>query len=132
MSLASWEPQARSILRIVVGFTFSLHGFQKLLGMFGGMGAGAKAAFPSMPFFAGCIELVGGLLLLIGLLTRPAAFIACGEMAFAFFTVHFPRGPWPIKNGGELAVAYCFVFLYLFFAGAGPWSVDAAMRKTSP
>jgi len=128
--IAPSEPYARSLLRIIVGFSFSLHGFQKLFGLFGGMGgAGAKAAFLSLPWIAGCLETFGGLLLLLGLLTRPAAFILCGEMAVAYFMVHFPRGFWPLRNGGELAVLYCFVYLSLIAAGPGPWSLDHLLRK---
>ncbi len=129
---SSWEAKVRSVLRIVVGFTFSLHGFQKLLGFFGGMGgAGAKAIFPTMLWVAGALELAGGILMILGLFTRPVAFILCGEMAVAYFRVHFPRGFWPIRNGGELAVLYCFIFLYLIAAGPGSWSLDRALRKQS-
>ncbi len=128
----SFEPYARSLLRIIAGFTFSLHGMQKLLGFFGGMGgAGAKAKILSMPWIGGCLEMVGGLLILAGLFTVPVAFVLSGEMAVAYFMVHFPRGFWPIRNGGELAVLYCFVFLYLFAAGPGPISLDSVVRKKS-
>ena len=131
-ALNSWEPHARSLLRIIAGFTFSLHGFQKLFGMFGGMGGkGAAAAAFSQVWVAGVLEGVGGVLLILGLLTRPVAFLLCGEMAVAYFKSHFPRGFWPIRNGGELAVLYCFLFLYLFTAGPGPWSLDRLFRKKS-
>ncbi len=126
----TFEPLARSLLRIVSGFTFSLHGAQKILGMFGGLGGkGAVAHAFSQVWVGGMLELVGGLLLIFGLFTRPVAFILCGEMAVAYFTAHFPRGFWPIRNGGELAVLYCFLFLYLVFAGAGPWSLDRLIRR---
>jgi putative oxidoreductase len=121
----SWRPYTLSILRIVAGFTFSLHGFQKVLGLLGGMrDTGAAAHVLTLPWFAGVLELVGGLLILLGLLTRPVAFLLCGEMAVAYFMAHAPRGFWPTANGGEPAVLYCFIFLYLFTAGPGPWSVD--------
>jgi putative oxidoreductase len=124
------EPYARSILRIVVGFTFSFHGMQKILGLFGGMGgSGARAHLFTIPWIAGCLELFGGLLILLGLFTRPVVFVLCGEMAVAYFTMHFPHGFFPIRNGGELAVVYCFVYLYLFFAGPGPLSADVIIRK---
>lgn len=114
---------------MVTGFTFSLHGCQKVLGLFGGMGGHGHARLFTMPWWAGIIELVCGALLVFGLLTRIAAFIASGEMAVAYFMVHAHRGPLPIQNGGELAVVYCFLFLYLFAAGAGPLSLDFAIRK---
>ena len=118
----------RSLLRIVAGLLFSCHGAQKILGMFGGMGGtGAKAMFPSMIYSAGVLESVGGLLILFGLFTRFTAFILAGEMAVAYFTVHFQRGFWPIKNGGEPAVLYCFIFLYLAASGAGLLSLDHAI-----
>ena len=129
-AIRSLEPYARSILRIIVGFSFSLHGMQKLLGLFGGMGgSGAGAPFLSLPWVAGFLEAVGGLLILIGLFTAPVAFVLSGEMAVAYFMVHFPRGLLPIRNGGELAVLYCFVYLYLSAAGAGPLSADALVRR---
>ena len=128
-SLASY---ARSVLRIVVGITFSCHGFQKLFGFFGGLGgSGGKAQFFSLFWAAGFLESVGGVLILFGLFTSVVAFILCGEMAFAFFTVHFPHGFWPILNGGEPAVLYCFIFLYLATAGAGPLSLDQLIRGKS-
>lgn len=131
-TLASVAPYARSVMRIVVGFTYSLHGAQKLLGFFGGLGGkGATAHFLTLPWVGGCLELAGGALILIGLFTSPVAFILCGEIAVAYFKAHFPRGFFPISNGGELAVVYGFVFLYLVAAGAGPLSADAAFRRKS-
>ena len=130
MRLTSMEPFARSILRIIIGFLFSLHGFQKLFGAFGGIGGrGAKAEFFSLTWTAGCLESFGGLLILIGLFTRPTSFILSGQMAVAYFMSHAPRGFWPILNGGELAVLYCFVFLWFAAAGAGPLSVDRLIGK---
>jgi putative oxidoreductase len=132
-AIESWQPYVRSVLRIIVGFTFSLHGLQKLFGMFGGMGGtGAKAALFSLPWVAAVLETFGGLLIILGLFTSPVAFILSGEMAVGYFMMHFPKGFWPIQNGGELAVLYCFIFLYLFTAGAGPWSLDQALRKKTP
>ncbi len=130
--LKTLAPRALSVLRIMAGFTFSLHGFQKLLGLFGGMGgAGATAPFLSLVWTAGFLELLGGVLLVLGLFTRPVAFLLCGEMAVAYFRQHAPRGFWPILNGGELAALYCFVFLYLAVAGPGPVSLDRVLRKKS-
>jgi putative oxidoreductase len=112
---------------------FSLHGLQKLFGLFGGMmGSGAKATFLSLPWVGGVLEAFGGLLILLGLFTVPVAFILSGEMAVAYFMVHLSRSFWPILNGGELAALYCFVFLYLFTAGPGPWSLDQRVRKRVP
>ncbi len=117
-------------MRIVVGFTFMEHGFQKLFGLFGGVnGHGAAVHGFSLIFVAAVLESVGGPLILLGLFTRPAAFILSGEMAVAYFMVHFPRSFWPIVSGGELAVVYCFVFLYLSAAGAGPLSLDRMIWK---
>jgi putative oxidoreductase len=129
-TLSRIEPFSRSIMRIVIGFTFSCHGIEKLFGILGGMnGHGARAGMFTLMWAAGLIETIGGSLILLGMLTNVAAFILCGEMAVAYFTVHAPRGHWPVRNGGELAVVYCFVFLYFFFAGAGPLSFDRALRR---
>jgi putative oxidoreductase len=111
-------------LRVVAGLMFAVHGAQKLLGALGGQ----KVPLASLFGLAGLIELVGGLLIAIGLFTSWAAFIAAGEMAVAYFMVHFPQGFWPIQNKGELAVLYCFVFLYMASRGGGRYSVDASMR----
>jgi putative oxidoreductase len=119
---------ALSLLRMVAGFTFSLHGVQKLLGYFGGMGGGT-AHFFSLPWLAGFLETAGGALIFLGLWTSPVAFLLSGEMAVAYFMRHYPKSFWPIANGGELAVLYCFIFLFLFSAGAGPWSLDRIVRK---
>jgi len=131
-AIRSAEPWMRSVLRIVVGFTFSLHGFQKLFGLLGGPGGhGGHVPLFSLIGLAGILECFGGVLLVLGLFTVPVAFILSGEMAVAYFRVHFPRGFFPIQNGGELAVVYCFVFLYLFMAGGGPLSADRLIRKKS-
>src|SRR3982750_719441 len=119
----SWAPRLRSVLRIITGFLFAAHGAQKLLGFPAPMQGGT---IPPMSLFGagGILELVGGLLILVGLFTRPVAFILAGEMAVAYFMVHAPGGFWPLLNKGEAAVLYCFVFLYLVVAGGGAWSVD--------
>src|ERR1044071_552283 len=107
VNLGRVEPYALSLLRVVAGFTFSLHGLQKLFGAFGGLGGhGAAAHITSLFGIAGILETVGGILILAGLFTRCVAFVLCGEMAFAYLTRHAPRGFWPITNGGELAVLY--------------------------
>ena len=125
MNLASYEPYLRSLLRIVVGFTFSLHGWQKFFGAFGGLG-GTKPPLDSLMGVAGVIETFGGALILLGLFTRPTAFILCGQMAVAYFMVHLPMNFFPLLNGGEITVLYCFTFLWLSTAGAGPISLDRA------
>ena len=128
---ARFAPQLRSILRIVTGLMFMLHGTQKLLG-FPDPGAKLSAGAPLLIKAAGVIELVGGALIAVGLLTSIAAFLASGQMAVAYFKQHAPGGLWPTLNGGELAVLYCFVFLYLAFAGPGPWSLDAMLGRKRP
>jgi putative oxidoreductase len=129
MAKSDWQGTARSIVRIVVGLLFSFHGFQKLFGMFGGLGGhGATAHIWSELWVAGVLEAAGGVLVTLGLFTRPVAFLLCGEMAVAYFRQHFPRGFWPIRNGGELAVLYCFAFLYLCVAGPGSLSLDRIVR----
>lgn len=116
-----WEPRVLSLLRIIVGLLFLEHGSAKLLGFPPGT---AAPALGSLLWFSGLIELVGGALVAVGLFTRCAAFIASGEMAFAYFLSHAPNGFFPMYNRGDAAVLYCFVFLYLAFAGGGPWSLD--------
>lgn len=118
------------ILRVGAGLLFMLHGGQKLLGWFGGFGGqpGATAPLMSQLGLAGILELVGGLLMIVGLLTRPVAFLLAGEMAVAYFQAHFPRGFWPIQNQGELAALYCFIWLYYFGNGAGDFSLDALIE----
>jgi len=122
-----WAPRALSLLRIVAGFMFVCHGLQKILGIPAPM-ANAVPVF-SLAGVAGLMELVGGALLLIGLCTRPVAFLLSGEMAFAYFIAHAPQGFWPLLNRGELAALYCFVFLYFAVAGAGPWSLDRWWKR---
>jgi putative oxidoreductase len=114
-----------AILRVMTGILFACHGAQKLFGVLGGT---AMTSNPMM-LVGGIIEFGGGLLIAIGLFTSWAAFLASGEMAVAYFMVHAKGGFWPIINKGELAVAYCFLFLYIAARGSGPYSVDAAMRR---
>jgi putative oxidoreductase len=125
-----WPGYARSALRVIAGLLFVQHGFQKVFGMFGGVdGHGAMPHMWSEFWVAGVLETVGGVLVVLGLFTRPIAFLLCGEMAVAYFRRHFPHAFWPIQNGGELAVLYCFIFLYLFAAGPGPISLDQVLRR---
>ncbi len=123
---SKWSPVLLSILRIVVAFLFMEHGAQKLFGAFG---ADHKVELMSLMGSAGVLEFFGGLLVLLGLFTRPVTFILSGEMAFAYFMAHAPGGFWPIVNHGEAAVFYCFAFLYMSAAGGGPWSLDRVLRR---
>jgi len=127
-TLAAWRPRALSVLRIIAGLMIIQHGMGKIIG-FPVYPAYANVQPLSLIGAAGFLELIGGALLILGLWTRPVAFILSGEMAVAYFMVHAPKGFFPLVNGGTLAIAYCFVFLYLATAGAGPWSVDAAMKR---
>jgi putative oxidoreductase len=125
---ATWAPRLLSVLRIVSGLIFMEHGTQKLLG-FPPMAEGMSQPPPLTLFwFGGILEMVGGALLLIGLFTRPVAFLLAGEMAVAYWMFHAPQGPFPALNGGDAAILYCFVFLYIAAAGPGPWSVDARLN----
>ena len=122
-----WTPRLLSVLRIVAGFLIMQHGMQKLLGLPAPMPGGTV---PLLSLFgvSGVLELVGGLLVLMGLFTRLAAFILSGELAVAYFMAHAPQGFWPLLNKGELAALYSFVFLYLAVAGGGEWSLDNLLR----
>jgi putative oxidoreductase len=122
-----WAPRVLSILRIVAALLFFEHGTSKLLGFPPSDHSGPE--FLSVSWIAGVLELVGGALLIVGLFTRLVAFILSGEMAFAYWMAHAPQGPFPLANGGDAAILYCFVFLYLAFAGGGPWSLDALRRR---
>ena len=124
--LARAQPMLLSILRIVTGFLFIEHGTQKWLLFPGGT---TRATVENLGGIAGIFELVGGALIVVGLFTRPIAFILSGLMAFAYFIAHAPQGFWPILNKGELAVLYCFVFLYLAAAGGGSLSLDRMLRR---
>jgi putative oxidoreductase len=155
-TLDSWSPKVLSLLRIVAGLCFMEHGMQKMLGFppkpppppappapvldaaaaaaAAAKAAAAKAAAAhslaaTLGPASGPIELIGGLLILIGLFSRAAAFICSGQMAFAYFLAHAPRGPFPVNNGGDAAILYCFIFFYLVFSGPGPISIDALMKK---
>jgi putative oxidoreductase len=123
--LGRFSPQLYALMRIVVGLLFACHGAQKLFGLFGGQ----QMPLASLMGLAAVIEFVGGLFVAIGFLTSTVAFIASGEMAAAYFMAHFPRGGVPLQNGGEPAVLYCFVFLYIASRGAGIWGVDRASRR---
>ena len=124
--LSKWQPTALSLFRFITGLLLFQYGVAKIF------------KFPVLPYFAnippliysaGMIELVLGALLMLGLFTRLVALILSGEMAFAYFMAHAPKAPYPINNGGELAILFCFAFFYLVSAGAGPWSLDALWRK---
>ena len=122
----SWGPQFLSILRIVAGLLFVPLGTMKLFAWPMGMPPdGGTAPLLTQVGIGGILEVVGGALILIGLFTRPVAFILSGEMAVAYFQFHAPMGFWPMVNQGQPAILFCFIFLYLSAAGAGPWSVDA-------
>jgi len=125
--LQAWSPQVLSLLRIAAALLFMQHGTQKLLG-FPGTGP-ENLQLLSLIGVAGILELFGGALLLVGLFTRPVAFILSGEMAVAYFMVHAPQGFYPVLNQGEGAVLFCFIFLYLVFAGPGAWSADAMRAR---
>lgn len=126
-AVTNWTPRLLSVLRIVTALLFVAHGTQKWLGL--PVPRPSMTTLWSLSGVAGQLELVGGFLLLLGLFTRPVAFLLSGLMAFAYFIAHAPQGFWPIVNRGELAVLYCFVFLYLAAAGGGPWSLDRWVRR---
>jgi putative oxidoreductase len=122
-----WAGEALSLLRIVAALIFLMHGSSKLIGF-----PSSEMPMPpagSLLWVGGILELVGGLLLLIGLLSRPVAFILSGEMAVAYWMFHAPQSTFPLQNGGDAAILYCFVFLLIAAAGPGPWSIDAAISR---
>ena len=124
-SLEKWAPVVLSLARIVAALLFIEHGLQKFF-------AFPSAGPPTMStllWIQGAIEIFGGLALLVGLFTRPVAFVLSGDMAFAYFMAHFPRSFYPAVNGGDAAVLFCFIFLYFAFVGAGPWSLDETALK---
>lgn len=126
----TWAPYLQSLLRIMAAFAFLQHGTMKLFAFPAGMPPnGGTVELMTQLGLSGVLEAFGGVLLLLGLFTRPVAFLLSGEMAVAFFQVHFPRGFWTILSGGELAVVYCFVWLYFSAAGPGPWSLDALRKR---
>lgn len=126
--LQTWSPRVLSLLRIIAALLFMEHGLMKLL-HFPIAQPGAPDPLPPIMLAAALIEVVGGGLIALGLFTRPAAFVCSGEMAFAYFMAHAPRSLWPGINEGDAAILFCFVFLYLAFAGPGAWSLDRAARK---
>lgn len=128
LALAPYEPRLRSVLRIIAAFTFSLHGWQKFFGFLGGIG-GHSVPVNTMLGAAGLIETICGPLMMLGLFTRPVAFLLSGEMAIGYFRTHAPRGFWPLLNGGEITVVYCFLWLWFSTAGAGPWSLDRLLGR---
>jgi putative oxidoreductase len=127
--LAKYQPQFLALLRIVAGLLFLEHGTVKLLHFPTSMTL-PGGTMGTVLMAAGAIELVGGALVTVGLFTRIAAFIMSGEMAFAYFLGHFPKSFFPVVNGGGEAILFCFVFLYIAAAGAGPWSADGAMKRS--
>jgi putative oxidoreductase len=127
--LAPHAPKMHGILRIMSGLLFLAHGTQKFLSFPMGEMAGAGLTFSSPGHYAGIIELVCGALIALGLFTRPAAFLASGTMAVAYFMAHHPQNFFPVNNGGDAAILYCFVFLYFVFAGPGAFSLDGKLRR---
>jgi putative oxidoreductase len=128
---SEWEPRVLSIVRIVVGLLYLQHGLSKFFNFPVPFPAGQPAMF-TLYWFAGIIEVFGSLLLILGLFTRAAAFIMSGEMAIAYFYVHMPRGGFfPLANGGDSVILYCFIFFYLFVAGGGCWSLDQLLFRNS-
>jgi len=117
------------LLRVVAGLLFFQAGSMKLLGWFGGMPGGSTPPLMSQIGIGGVLEFFGGLAIMLGLLTRPVAFILSGEMAVAYWQFHAPHGAWPIQNHGEPAVLFCFIFLYMAAQGGGDWSFDALIRR---
>ncbi|TPJ39168.1 DoxX family protein [Mesorhizobium sp. B2-3-13] len=120
--LARYQPQALGVLRIMTALQFVEHGSQKLFNF--PAGEHAAAALSGLPLAAGILEFLGGILLALGLFTRPVAFLLAGEMAIAYFVAHMPRDFFPVNNGGDSAISFCFIFLYLVFAGAGAFALD--------
>ena len=129
---SAWGPRLQSVLRVMAALMFVLAGTVILFAFPAGMPPnGGTASFPSEIWLGGVLEVVGGGLLVLGLFTRPVAFVLSGEMAVAYFQFHAPAGFWPNLNGGMPAVLYCFLWLYLSAAGPGPWSLDALRRSGS-
>ena len=127
--LSVYAPQALAVLRIITALLFIEHGTQKLFGF----PVPADGPTQGLMLVAGILEVVGGLLVLVGFFTRPVSFILCGMMAVAYWMAHVPKGGFfPLSNGGDAAVLFCFIFLYLVFAGAGAWSIDGRMGSSQP
>jgi putative oxidoreductase len=129
---ANWTPRLLSVMRIVVGFLFLWHGTQKLFGFPAPPPGTMPDPMPAIIWAAGALEFFGGILIMVGLLTRPVAFLLSGLMAVAYFMAHAPQGFLPLQNGGELAALYSFVFLFMAAAGGGVWSLDALFSKKMP
>src|SRR5271155_6172784 len=127
----TWEPRMLSILRIMIGVLYMEHGLAKILDFPHQPNHAPYALFTLVPGLQGLLELVGGLLLALGLFTRTVAFVLAGNMAVAYFMAHAPRGFFPLLNGGELAIVYCFIFLYFWVAGGGEWSLDRLRAPAS-
>lgn len=127
--LSNNTPVALAALRIMSGLLFLAHGTQKFLSFPGGERAGSGLALDNPGAVAGIIELVAGALIALGLFTRPAAFVASGTMAAAYFLAHAPQGTWPVNNGGDAAILYCFIFLFLVFSGPGAFNLDSTLGK---
>jgi putative oxidoreductase len=127
-ALKAWEPRVLSVLRIYAGVLLLAHGTAKILG-FPAVPSFANVQFGSLTWTSGIIELIGGVLFAVGMFTRPVAFVLSGFTAVAYFMVSAPKGFHPILNNGEVASLFCFVFFYFVFAGAGPWSLDAMMKR---
>jgi len=126
----SWGPYLLSVLRIVAAFLFIQYGTAKVLAFPAAvMPGGGTASLTSLPGIAGVLEMVGGTLLLVGLFTRPVAFVVSGEMAVAYFKGHAVQGFWPVLNGGAPAILFCFLWLYISAAGPGSWSLDSLRRR---
>jgi putative oxidoreductase len=126
-----WNRRVLGLVRIVVGLLFITHGIQKLFGYPPNPMMHMPVAAGTQMWYAGWIETIGGGAIIVGLFTRLVAFVLCGEMAVAYFTQHFPRGMIPLANGGELAVLYCFFYLYLVAAGAGSFSIDSLLARAT-
>jgi putative oxidoreductase len=127
-ALSAWAPRALALLRIVTALLFIEHGTQKLFGFPPMMGGNPTPPLLSLSGIAALLEFFGGILILVGLWTRPVAFILSGQMAVAYWIAHAPRNFFPVLNGGDAAILFCFIFLYLFVAGPGAWSVDGTRR----
>jgi putative oxidoreductase len=130
-TLTTWSPHALAVLRIMTALLFMAHGTQKLFGVPAGEQAMDIELF-SLMGLAGILEFFGGLLVLIGLFTRPVAFVLSGFMAVAYFMAHAPQAFYPVLNGGDAAILFCFVFLYLVFVGPGAWSIDGMRAARTP
>ncbi len=123
-----WAPRVLSILRIVAALIFMAHGTAKLFGFPAGENPSPAPEFMTQMWVGGWLEIVGGILLVLGLFTRPTAFVLSGMMAVAYWQFHAPGDVFPLLNNGDAAILYCFIFLYIALAGGGPWSLDAIMR----